>query len=253
MRVKNIKLLKNKSAIKAIIFAAMVTTLSGCGSEISDEINPFEGEPILIENEVEINNKTNNITSNEENEIDITKDNMYEDDINILKQLTSEPFNEDEDIKIVEQADRASFYIILLQSINQDNPLKDVDMEKYMNDHYEELLYSEDDFSINNLEYAALAYQRIMDNNINIMDVMDDLNRILVDQLNPSETSESFNILSTTLNEDENLYDIYFPLAKQLFICTSDEEHYIDENGVFRSDSLDEEYNKIYSIEMNLR
>ena len=122
-----------------------------------------------------------------------------------------------------------------------------------MNDHYDELLYGEDDFSINNLEYAALAYQRIMDNNINIMDVMDDLNRILVDQLNPSETSESFNILSTTLNEDENLYDIYFPLAKQLYLCTSDEEHYIDENGVFRSESLDEEYNKIYSIEMNLR
>ena len=71
----------------------------------------------------------------------------------------------------------------------------------------------------------------------------------MVLQVNPTEMdevtyNETFKTLLSTLNEGENLYDIYFPLAKQihLVICTHDHELIY---GITTCEELEENYRSL--------
>ena len=73
------------------------------------------------------------------------------------------------------------------------------------------------------------------------MDVLDELENVVKYQINPTEENIEviFPLLSSTLVEDENIYDIYFPLAAHLHQCSCDHEHKIDAStGTFECDEL---------------
>jgi len=241
-----------------------IMTLPGCGEKEESKIDDIlVGEPIKQEcldeynkskeKEINYNNKFENaividkiydedeIIESEELENFNIPQNEIDDEINNLKELLSYKFDDDEEIAEEEKDDRASLYIQILEAINDNNSLADYDMEYYMSQNYKTLLYEGDFFSKERLEYAALAYKKIQDNGINIMDVLDELENVVIYQINPIETgiNELFPLLSSTLVDDENIYDIYFTLACQLHQCTCDNEHTIDPlTGTFECDDL---------------
>lgn len=262
----NFSIIKKRLGISAISLI-ICSSISACHKLVmdseekqlaEDSVSVLKdiGEPIIVE-EITVSDddiqKYLSVSGNDiviENPKDLIKEKFSLDKFNDNEEVVPViEYETDEEIAEEEKADRQTEYIISLQEINKNNPLEGIDMESFMNEHYDELLYDSKLFTDIKRQYAALAYKRLESNeNIDIMLAFDELENVMLYQLNPTELDQysynrTFGELIKTLNENENVYDIYFPLANQFHQVGCLDEHYIDStSGCTWCDSLIEKY-----------
>lgn len=152
---------------------------------------------------------------------------------------------DDEEIKQEIIDDNINLYLEALEKVNESSYIKDFNAEEYAYSNFE-TLHGENRLSDTVLIFNALAYQRIVDNNIDINDALVELNNLMVLQIYPSEIDEAlwektFKNLLSTLGEEESIYDIYFPLAYDLHNITCFEEHEKD-GDIITCDELEDDY-----------
>lgn len=252
--MKNNLKIYNKDIKKFLTTAALVgstTFLIGCGinkleNQEVEEIKSVTAEEVFGENLVINPDGTYSVLITETNLTTSTmKDNF--DDFNSIEDVYEiEKDNMTEELKDEINDDFLSNYIIELQEINTDNPLANINMEEYFNENYDALLYSGEDFDEVKTAYSALAYQKLIDNNVDLKKAFEELNSIMVLQVNPTEMdeatyNETFKTLLSTLDEGETLYSIYFPLAKQLHLVTCIYDHEL-EYGITTCEDLENKY-----------
>lgn len=266
--MKNIwinKKLKLKKGLFVISMLGSSAFISGCGiNKITDK--PQYVEVIVTEITEDDKVNTSNIQesasgdTNLENEEKIEETDIVKTETSVESILKEFAFTDreaiieglygeeilDEEVKNDMIADTISNYVIALQEINKINPLKDVNMTDYFNENYESILYGENVFAADKTAYSALAYQKLVDNEVDIIKAFDELNSMMVLQTYPTDLdenyyNETFKVLLSTLKKEENLYDIYFPLAEQLHFITCGHEH-TKEYGITSCDDLEKQY-----------
>lgn len=260
-------MIKIKSIIKKnipnyVLVISSVATLSIVTTDIIafKEFTKVENdEQIIYLDETDIktigNSVDKNVIFDDDNKVVTTEVNLVDNmtcgekiEYEIVK-IDDRSNYENEDLYYEAIDDNISIYFVNLQEINENNPLKNINMEEYFNNNYEELLYSSNDFADVKCEYAALAYQRLQKSNVNIDEVLVELENIMILQTVPTEISDSdynkaFKNLISTLNEGESVYDIYFPFAKQLHLVKCNMKHGL-EYGITTCENLENEYSNM--------
>lgn len=120
-------------------------------------------------------------------------------------------------------------YLYALDLINENNPLLHADIIKYAN-NYENELYSYDRYNDVLLTYEAISYHRLLNNNVNLAKALDELEKLYQSQ-DTITTTDDYPLLTSTLNNGENLEDLYLPLAYDLHRISCSKEHEKENNN----------------------
>ena len=156
---------------------------------------------------------------------------------------------EDEDLKQEMIDDKISIYFEALQKVNEANVYEGTDIAEFANNNYD--LY--DGINRNSdkiLSYNALVYQKLLDNDADINEAVEEMHKLMILQTAPTELDEetwnkTFSVLLSTLDEEKHeSLNIYFPLAYDLHRITCDKEHN-QEYGVILCENLEDEYSKL--------
>lgn len=220
--------------------------------EISELDSVDDNQPILIIQKAPDGTEENRSLF-VETDMDKVKKELYN-GINTTDAIILE---EDPDIKQEMIDDNISNYLNALQMVSEDFLIPEEKMEDYIMENYQLASganmkhFYDDDVII----YNASAYKRIVDNNIDIFDALNEFNTLMALQANPVDlTEEEYNNLfpnllkTIDLEKHENVYDIYYPLAYYLHRISCDaKEHHIDWDDLssVHCENIDEEYQKI--------
>lgn len=237
---KSSELLGKKIVLYSVFMAGTISatafTLTACYKEKPEKLEYIE------ENKKECVFEDNNITN--ENYI-YTESNLDQ----ARKMISKINYNynniENEDLKQEIIDDNISIYLNALNVVNNDNPLRDFNINDYAINKYSEL-HGENRYSDNILYFNALAYKRLLDNNINISDALVELNTLMSLQINPTDIEEDefnilFNNLLSTLNNGESVYEIYSPLAYDIHLISCDQIHTFSDYNI-TCDNLEKNY-----------
>ena len=164
---------------------------------------------------------------------------------------------DDPDLKQEMIDDNISIYLNSLQMVGDVSLIPEDKMEDYIMENYDisanpNMTHFFDEKVI---IYNASAYKRLVDNNIDIYDALNEFNILMALQAYPTDlTEEEYynlfpNLLKTIdLEKHENVYDIYFPLAYYIHrISCDDDLHYQDYNdqATIHCANIDNEYQKL--------
>lgn len=220
-----------KKLLSASLIAFQVTTLSGCIStpleeviaiEISIDETKKDNDDIVIVNEVEKSN------------LEI----IYEE--TILVPLQSSEVTTEQSL---------NDFLALLDSMPTIENLNEYYME-----HFAELnnILDENAYQMQ-LSYAASAYKKLKNSNIDSKIILQELNNLIVEQQLPrgmddEEWQDNFGNIITTLDPEQSLFDTYFTLAYMIHDHICDEEHTLNEFGGTNCKTLVKEFKDKYSI-----
>ena len=220
-----------KKLLSASLIAFQVTTLSGCISTPLEEVKAIEinidetkkdNDDIVIVNEVEKSN------------LEI----IYEETILVPLQsseVTTEQSSND--------------FLALLDSIPTIENLNEYYMENFaeLNNILDENAYQMQ------LSYAASAYKKLKNSNIDSKIILQELNNLIVEQQLPrgmddEEWQDNFGNIITTLDPEQSLFDTYFTLAYMIHDHICEEEHTLNEFGGTNCKTLVKEFKDKYFI-----
>ena len=220
-----------KKLLSASLIAVQITTLSGCIS------TPLEEAKII---EISIEQTTHD------------NDNIVI--INEVEKISSKIIDEEEKLEPL-----ISLEVKEEQSLNEflallDNIATIEDLNEYYIEHFTELndVLDEKAYEMQ-LSYAASAYKKLKNSNINSEIILEELNNLIVEQQLPrcmddNEWQDNFGNIITTLDPEESLFDTYFTLAYMIHDHICDEEHTLNEFGGTNCKTLVKEFKDKYFI-----
>lgn len=113
-------------------------------------------------------------------------------------------------------------------------------------------IYDKDAYEIQ-LCYAASAYKKLKNANIDTTIILEELNNLIIEQQLPrgmdeDEWQDNFGNIASTLDPEQSLFDTYFTLAYMIHDYKCDEKHSSNEFGAASCKVLVKEFNNKYSI-----
>lgn len=136
------------------------------------------------------------------------------------------------------------------------NTLKDRQVESTITQLYNEnelklMDISNPEYKKLQLDYSALVYQRLLENNIDQSIILKELDNLLIEQQLPRGVSEEeynylFGNIGNVLSNEENVFMTYFNLAVTIEEYMSDEKLRLNEFNSYTSDSLREKFYSRY-------
>ena len=167
----------------------------------------------------------------------------YKEANKIIWRIPEVDITQNEELQFEQQCDNISLYFIALQKINENNPLIDTDLVKY-NKNFNSYLTSYNRHTEQLLVYEACVYQRLLNNDVDIVKAIDELNELLTNYANDPDYEVGLNDypeLVKGLNDGETLKDIYLPLAYDLHRITCPKTNDLKDN-VFSGEELVKRY-----------
>lgn len=136
------------------------------------------------------------------------------------------------------------------------NQLDSIKTIEELNEYYLENIdainniYNKDAYEIQ-LCYAASAYKKLKNANIDTAIILDELNNLIIEQQLPrgmdnDEWQDNFGNISSTLDPEQSLFDTYFTLAYMIHDYMCDEKHSSNEFGATSCKVLVKEFENKY-------
>lgn len=220
-----------KKLLSASLIAFQVTTLSGCISTPLEEVKAIE---INIDETKKDNDNIVRVNEVEKSNLEI----IYEEPI--LVPLQSSEVTTEQSL---------NDFLALLDSMPTIENLNEYYME-----HFTELnnVLDENAYQMQ-LSYAASAYKKLKNSNIDSKIILQELNNLIVEQQLPrgmddEEWQDNFGNIITTLDPEQSLFDTYFTLAYMIHDHICEEEHTLNEFGGTNCKTLVKEFKDKYSI-----
>lgn len=220
-----------KKLLSASLIAVQLTTLSGCISTPLEEAKAIE---INIDETKKNSNDIVMVTETEKSNPEI----IYEEPILVPLQSS--------EITTEQSLDE---FLALLDSMPTIENLNEYYMEYFteLNNVLDENAYEMQ------LSYAASAYKKLKNSNIDSKIILQELNNLIVEQQLPrgmddEEWQDNFGNIITTLDPEQSLFDTYFTLAYMIHDHICEEEHTLNEFGGTNCKTLVKEFKDKYSI-----
>lgn len=139
----------------------------------------------------------------------------------------------------------------LLDSLD-DEKVAIKDTTSYMLDNMNKIDATDGKITNEELYIASYAYQKLLNSNIDKEVFLKELNTLMIEQLLPRDMDENewlanFGDISSTLNEQESLYDTYFVLAYLIHESNCAEKHTLNEYGSIDCKVLQKEFTNKYN------
>lgn len=229
MKVKKINVNTLKRIIATGLIVITTSTFVGCANVSAKKETSNNNTPTTIQ---EVTTTQAEIAEVPNKNIETTTSNV--------KVATN-----NEDISTISETDK------LLDSLD-DEKVAIKDTTSYMLDNMNKIDATDGKITNEELYIASYAYQKLLNSNIDKEVFLNELNTLMIEQLLPRDMDENewlanFGNISSTLNEQESLYDTYFVLAYLIHESSCAEKHTLNEYGSIDCKVLQKEFTNKYN------
>lgn len=236
-----IKTINYKKLLSTSLIALQLISFTGCAKPIEKE-NMEIVQPTFTST-IELVKEENNIEQNDNTIVIVTNEEIIEEQ-ELEEVVHSETVVEP---TIISEENNLDEFLTLLDSVPTIKELNDYYME-----HFNEInnVLDENAYQIQ-LSYAASAYKKLKNTNLDSNIILNELNNLIIEQQLPrgmddEEWQDNFGNIVTTLDPEQSLFDTYFCLAYMIHDHMCDEEHTINEFGATSCKTLVKEFKNKY-------